>query len=57
MTRIISGTSISLVTLSVASDNPLTITATGLLEAGLFAANYASPWMITNNGTIAGSGV
>ncbi len=56
MTNVVSGTIASHVTLSGAAENPTTITATGLLQAGLYAASLSSAWMITNAGSILGSG-
>ena len=53
MSRTISGTYTALVTLG-AADNPTTITATALLEAGLLAAPMSSAWTIANAGSIAG---
>jgi hypothetical protein len=58
MTKTISATYTTLVTLAgVAANNPATITSTGLLQDGLSAASYSSPWTITNAGSILGAGV
>ncbi|WP_158932809.1 Hint domain-containing protein [Acidisphaera sp. S103] len=56
MTVSISGTYSGLVTLSGAADDPATITANGLLNAGLYASSLAAVWSITNAGTILGLG-
>ncbi len=55
MTNVISGATASLVSLTT-SDNPTTITSTGLLQAGLYAPGLGSPWSITNAGTVLGAG-
>ncbi len=57
MTRTISSTYASLVTLSSLADNPTTITSAALLNAGLYAAAVASAWMVTNAGSILHAGV
>ena len=58
MTHTISTTSASLVTLSGTIDNPTTITGTGLLSGGLYAAFLnGSDWTITNSGIVQGAGV
>ncbi len=57
MSKTISGTYTSLFTLSGAADDPATITATGLLDAGLYAASLGAAWMITNSGSVLGAGI
>jgi hypothetical protein len=56
MTVSISGTYSGHLTLSGAADNPATITASGLLNAGLYASSLTAVWSITNAGTILGPG-
>jgi hypothetical protein len=46
----------NLVTLA-ASDNPTTITQSGLLNGGLYGAGIAAPWTIANLGGILGVGM
>lgn len=52
MTRTLSATYTSLVTLNGISDDPATITATGFLQGGLLAPVFASAWTLTNAGTV-----
>jgi hypothetical protein len=47
----------SLITLSGADDNPTTITAAGLLNAGLYGDSLGAPWMLTNAGSVLGAGI
>ncbi len=58
MTTILSQTYTTLVSLTSALDNPVTITDSGLLEAGLSATiSSSTPWTITNYGIVSGSGI
>ncbi len=57
MTRTISATYNSLVTLADPGDDPVTITPAGLLTAGLYGATLGIPWVITNGGVILDPGV
>jgi len=58
MTRTISGTSDGYTLTAAPGNNPATITSAGLLNGGLYAANYAAAqWTITNAGRILGPGV
>ncbi len=57
MTRTISATYNSLVTLSGVTDDPATITAAGLLNAGLYAASLGTAWTITNAGNVLSGGI
>ena len=57
MTTILSQTYTTLVSLTSALDNPVTITDSGLLEAGLSATiSSSTPWTITNYGIVSGWG-
>src|SRR5580704_582211 len=52
MTKTLSSTYTSLYTLSGMTDNPTTITAAGLLQAGLYADSLSADWTITNAGRV-----
>jgi preprotein translocase subunit YajC len=56
MSKTITTTYTTGVTLSSAGDNPTTITSTGYLEQGL-QVTYAGPWQVANYGTVEGSGI
>lgn len=57
MTHTISSTYNSLITVSGTTDNPTTITAAGLLGAGLYADSFGAAWLIANAGSVLGSGI
>lgn len=57
MTKTITTTYSSLVTLSVAGDNPTTITTAGLLQQGLYAYSLGTAWTITNAGNVLSGGI
>ena len=57
MSRTISAEYAGFLYLDGSIDNPLSITSTGIFDAGLEASSYGSLWTITNDGSILGVGL